>query len=1585
MNLNKKMKKFNDNLSSSSRTNSNKKIMIKTLNFDKLPKHFNSTNYNANTFLNVTKSKTHRTNNNHLPSSSSKIHSKPCLIKPISSRNNIKNTITLNIIPKTTNHISNSVNHHTMKQIRPISRNNKIHNTNNYNLFSNGLYASYNNSSATYKSNKNAYNHNASLNNLNSFTKISISKSSSRNKNFSNTSTYSAMINSKDSINITFNNIAKSGKKLYFGNNNSILKNSVNGGNVFNTTVKYNSMSFNKLGGRFKRKSLLKKEEENMILKEKIDRLRDIDFMNNFMNLKILFLWKKYSFRKKRENAILCLNKFLNKKIINEYQNKFIRKYNNINSCEKLITPKNNNEKIIEINELNYENILRNEYNIIDKAINIIDKNALKNNKILISSSINSLNILFKYLFENSKKFIFKNQYIFNNNSKLEIISKLNNQQVISMINQITSYINKNNFKSPFSKKYIIQLNTYIQSIKDNEKKVHPILNEYIDFYKQNDSKKNLEETFTYKNIYNDFSILKSSKYLNILHLMFDSIKDINETIEKNHQEKEENYILIYSIQKLKFNLFQNEIQLNKIKETHNLNDNEIFKNIIDLLEKTKKNLENECNHIKLKNPIENIVKNVEECEVNLYKIIPLIEITLIKYNIMYNNFDDLSSNLSTYFENFGNKKLLKLVELYKEASSNIPYVNIDLIHFKVLLFKFENIINRLQNHKNENNNLFDVFSLLVLYKEEMKKLYEKNSKDNNFKNANNELLKNEKSLDKIKKKLISISSNDNLFPKHDILKVKNSEDLYLKIISNKLKYENKKEINPELEHVLFKEIQLKSNNKISKEEERRFTNNILLYEKKKDNNHLENIQNEINKKMIEKEIKNKEVISVFPYPKLYFLPEKTLEEISLLSKITLNDISKYYSQINTNQELVISNSNNKTYITGIKINSTNNLENETFKLINQILIPSFSNNKESNNINYLSKIYANLENSISNSLTSQLLNSLSNFSKKSFHNWINSTYSQISICTLCLIFTNEISNLLSEQNKKTPLREFNLISQKYNQWLKEESTQINGNIIKVNIILTLLSQLNIVDFLIKNEISDINSFNWLKFIRHLWDKNKKDVIIECGGWANYQLKQLNPFHYKILLTPDTDKIFLFNSSCFREKSASIIKVINNRYYNNSYKDIFEEFCNLFWTNMIEINSITFNFTQIKNIFDICTVVKSWIYMDNLDFLNKNSNTNINNLIFLSKFMQTVQQEVILNDIKYNDGEKMFCLMSCIEITNNQKENPKNFIPIINQYESKVRNSLTKFYFDYDFYNDLIIKLIIKYNTGIIFNDGNNDVQTILSEFISKYSKKFALSKEKSSNNIEKEICDFFEQENILYSEEHILLFKFLLKESLNTTIIITILLNGFGKHFIIEQFKKFYKMKFKNDFNNDNIVILFKKVDFEFFTITKEFNLPLPKNKKLLKHFLNHIFLKFTKLNIALSDEFRLTLLEYVHKTIKFNSDKIQYHISACNLNEWSNSFIDYITDSKIKISHESVFNIITQSLFISFEYKKDIKNKLIENAKNIVNSSLIQTFIKQQEKYSYFDIQNLAYKEFNNYFDYINQYINFLHNREK
>ena len=68
-------------------------------------------------------------------------------------------------------------------------------------------------------------------------------------------------------------------------------------------------------------------------------------------------------------------------------------------------------------------------------------------------------------------------------------------------------------------------------------------------------------------------------------------------------------------------------------------------------------------------------------------------------------------------------------------------------------------------------------------------------------------------------------------------LKVKFKKKKYLKIISNNSKYQNKKEITPELEHILFKKMKLKSNNKYQKRM------------KIKKNEILEKLINEINEK----------------------------------------------------------------------------------------------------------------------------------------------------------------------------------------------------------------------------------------------------------------------------------------------------------------------------------------------------------------------------------------------------------------------------------------------------------------------------------------------------------------------------------------------------------------------------------------------------------------------------------------------------------------------------------------------------------------------------------------------------------------
>ena len=128
-------------------------------------------------------------------------------------------------------------------------------------------------------------------------------------------------------------------------------------------------------------------------------------------------MWESYYYKKKKENLFNLMNLFLNKKIISNYQNKFIRNYNIINSCENFYNF-NNNDKVIEISDLNYENILKNEYNIIDKTMNSIDNYSIKNNVILSSASNNVLNNLFENLYNKSKNFLFINQYIYNNNKK---------------------------------------------------------------------------------------------------------------------------------------------------------------------------------------------------------------------------------------------------------------------------------------------------------------------------------------------------------------------------------------------------------------------------------------------------------------------------------------------------------------------------------------------------------------------------------------------------------------------------------------------------------------------------------------------------------------------------------------------------------------------------------------------------------------------------------------------------------------------------------------------------------------------------------------------------------------------------------------------------------------------------------------------------------------------------------------------------------------------------------------------------------------------------------------------------------------
>ena len=184
-----------------------KKISIKALDFEKLPRKFSGINYAGNTFLNITRSSSNRGGKDNLTSSLSKQKGKIFFAKPLTSRSRNENAIKLNVIPKTTATVINITpgqKAHPINKPKPFNK-----------LFTHSLYVSYNNSSSTYKTfnTNNQQTIGGTQKTLSILNKMGESKSNSRNQskvnNLVNNSTFSVFMNSKDSMNITSGTIEK--------------------------------------------------------------------------------------------------------------------------------------------------------------------------------------------------------------------------------------------------------------------------------------------------------------------------------------------------------------------------------------------------------------------------------------------------------------------------------------------------------------------------------------------------------------------------------------------------------------------------------------------------------------------------------------------------------------------------------------------------------------------------------------------------------------------------------------------------------------------------------------------------------------------------------------------------------------------------------------------------------------------------------------------------------------------------------------------------------------------------------------------------------------------------------------------------------------------------------------------------------------------------------------------------------------------------------------------------------------------------------------------------------------------------------
>ena len=1694
-----------------------KKISIKALDFEKLPKKFVCSNFKANTFLNITRSSSNLGIEN-LPSTLSRQNNKKIyFMKPMTSRSRNQNAIRLNEIPKTS-----YINATPVQKMKQQSRNKNINN-----IFTQSIYQSYsnsnnNNSSAKCITNINnlqntnsinsSNNNNNSINNIinnnininnfiynnqycqyNILNKMSSSNINSRNMSNSNilgnNSTYNLRIKNRDIANITsgsniyqkFSNYINNNNYSNYGkhehgneNKNSAPKNLVingyksisNGKNFRGTISNFGSLSFKKFCGiRVKKKKLLNRLDDQLFQNDQKRKLLNLEFFQNFYKLRIFVLWRTYCNGKSKDCQLYNLNEFLNNKIVNYYfKNKLIRNYNQIKKEEltwkKLVIPQNS----YEINEENKGNIL---ISLCDNS-NITIQNVFFNNRIknfnhliLYSASLYIFELMIKQIFSvlSKIKYVFKYYY---DEEKKAIIKKPSATDIKDLLLNLNKIIEKPSITNQIFQDFIINLSKYIANLDLNKIQTKPIISQYLDLYKgiKSINPKDIKTKYQLGNILNDFSSLQIKDANFIINDIQSSIKECENRLFKYYFVEDFNdgdnfFILLYKIQPLKHQIVNLYEKMKELLDKKNKKLNENIESINDVqinLDSLNESLNDIIKELENKFDEKLINGNVQDIKV----ILPYLMWELIKNNIIYINLFDGISKLEMNKNYLSSKTNKEIYNTYNKLYNN-GYIDFDYIIYLCLYDKY---IKFLEENISEDiiTNRKSLYKILI-YKEEMNTIYNKiNIFENNklvqtISIMQNNVIKNKDKIEKLKKIVINNENNDNC------AKIKNNiQELYQDIVSHYLKYNiNKKNSDDNnkntslLEKILFKQLKNINNNKFInsiKNNEKEIIIKINKFNSTGDIKLLKELlpENRYSKKFLIKDKNPKKEVD-YPYPRFLFLSEKELSSLSNVEKISLTDISKYYNLIHVGQELEIKGITiSKNIISGVQIYAENRKDYELFKLCSPINITSQNKNNK-NALQYLSLIYNNIKKEIESSLTKQLIQSLNLFSKKEFHDWVNSTFNQITLCTLCLIFTHEISKILisvTENKKGKPyIKDYKLIYEKYTNFLSEECDYINNIKDKINITLTLISQMNIIDSLIKNDVHDINSFNWLKYIRHLWDKNKKEVIIECGGWANYQMKKINKYRYRLLLSPDTDKVFLFNSSCFREKSASIIKVINNKYNNNSYEQIFEEYCSLFWTDMINVNVYITSNEDMKKIFDVCTTECSWIYITNMDLFKYSNDDNcINNLIYFSKFIQTIQQEVILNDIKSNEGEKMFCLMGCINVDDNIKskceclkgscrilnfikpdidfylsisfqihkninDGPssikinKNLSDILLKNEQVIRDKLKGFYFDFDYFNEFLIYILKSKSKNMIDIEGN--LEDIFISFIHIYTNRFLETNEKNSID-DNMIVKYFENRKIIADSERVQLFKYLFFIAQSKVLKRSIIIKGYSRHFMINTFKNFYyfhtskKLSENDNLINENINIIYYNEDElkhknkndsnDNSENPKIINLPVPKCKILLKIFFDDFVQKLKKINYILTEKYENKLIDYIYKVIRNNSNNTKFYRTLCNFNNWMNKLVGYMETNMKKINDIIFYNIVNECLIISLGHEKNRLKSIVEASKEILQEKFYKQFLdkinnnsnRNEDKYFYFDIDKMIFRNNKNNMDFIQSYKKYL-----
>lgn len=147
-----------------------------------------------------------------------------------------------------------------------------------------------------------------------------------------------------------------------------------------------------------------------------------------------------------------------------------------------------------------------------------------------------------------------------------------------------------------------------------------------------------------------------------------------------------------------------------------------------------------------------------------------------------------------------------------------------------------------------------------------------------------------------------------------------------------------------------------------------------------------------------------------------------------------------------------------------------------------------------------------------------------------------------------------------------------------------------------------LLYQRDIVDNLMNKNITDIEEFEWQAQIRLFWTGSEPACKVLCGGWSDSQQNEYLGSNPRLIITPLTNRYFVFISSALREKSAVLFN--SSEASNSIAGDVFEEFSNICMTPFKKfVCSPIIDLKPLMQSLNGAALSSFWVFYKNIDKL----------------------------------------------------------------------------------------------------------------------------------------------------------------------------------------------------------------------------------------------------------------------------------------------------------------------------------------------------------------------------------------------